>query len=81
MLKYYLNVIDHLRQDFENKERQMGLSVLRFEVTEGVAVITMDNPPVNALTPAFLDDFQAVQNRSWPVVKSIVQRVPTVLPV
>ena len=36
----------------------MKLSVLKFEITEGVAVIKMDNPPVNALTPAFLDDLQ-----------------------
>lgn len=38
----------------------MKLSVIRFEIVEQVGVITMNNPPVNALTPAFLDDFECI---------------------
>ncbi len=41
-------------------EPTMELSVLNFEITDNVAVITMNNPPVNALTPAFLDEFQQI---------------------
>ena len=36
----------------------MKLSVLEFEIIENVAVINMNNPPINALTPDFLNDFQ-----------------------
>ena len=35
----------------------MDLSVLKFEIIDNVAVIKMNNPPMNALTPSFLDDF------------------------
>ncbi|MBW1894557.1 MAG: enoyl-CoA hydratase/isomerase family protein [Deltaproteobacteria bacterium] len=35
----------------------MNTSVLTFEIIDNVAIIKMDNPPVNALTPAFLDEF------------------------
>lgn len=38
----------------------MKLSVINFKVVEKVAIILMNNPPVNALTPAFLDDFENV---------------------
>ena len=38
----------------------MVLTVLNYEIIEDVAVIKMDNPPVNALGPAFLDDFTQV---------------------
>ena len=38
----------------------MDLSVLEFEITENVALITMNNPPINALTPVFMDDFKLV---------------------
>ena len=38
----------------------MALTVLHSEIQENVAVITMNNPPVNALTPVFLDDFTEV---------------------
>mgnify|MGYP001172516036 CR=1 FL=1 len=38
----------------------MELSVLTFDIIENVAVIKMNNPPVNALTPAFLNDFNHV---------------------
>ncbi len=38
----------------------MELSVLGFGITDHVAVITMNNPPVNALTPGFLKDFNYV---------------------
>ncbi len=41
----------------------MNLSVLKFELIENVAVITMNNPPVNALEPAFLDDFKKIFNK------------------
>jgi len=36
------------------------LSVLKFEIKDDVAVITMNNPPVNALTPVFLEDFNQI---------------------
>jgi enoyl-CoA hydratase len=36
----------------------MGLSFIHYKMVDQVAVITMDNPPVNALTPLFLDDFE-----------------------
>ena len=36
------------------------LSVINFKIVENVAVVSMNNPPVNALTPAFLDDFERV---------------------
>jgi len=36
----------------------MDLSVISFKVKESVAVITMNNSPVNALTPEFLKDFE-----------------------
>ncbi len=35
----------------------MELSVLQLEIMDNVAVVKMNNPPVNALGPAFLDDF------------------------
>ncbi len=38
----------------------MNLTVLDLEITENVAVIKMNNPPINALTPAFLDDFNKI---------------------
>lgn len=38
----------------------MELSVLSFEINEAVAVIKMNNPPVNALGPAFLEDFSQI---------------------
>jgi enoyl-CoA hydratase len=38
----------------------MNLSVLKYEVVDAVAVITMDHPPVNALGPPFLEDFERV---------------------
>lgn len=38
----------------------MDLTVLRFKIEKNVAVIKMDNPPINALTPAFLKDFDHV---------------------
>lgn len=38
----------------------MDLTVLDFKILENVAVITMNNPPINALTPAFLEDFTRV---------------------
>ncbi len=38
----------------------MQLSVLQFEITNNVGVISMDNPPVNALTPSFLEDFNQI---------------------
>ncbi len=38
----------------------MELSVLTYEIIDNVAVIEMNNPPVNALTPAFLNDFNQV---------------------
>jgi len=40
----------------------MDLTVLNFEITEDVAVITMNNPPINALTPVFLEDFDHAFN-------------------
>jgi enoyl-CoA hydratase len=36
----------------------MKLTVLDFEITEDVAIIKMNNPPVNALTPTFLEEFR-----------------------
>ena len=38
----------------------MDLAVLDFTIKENVAVITMNNPPINALTPVFLKDFNQV---------------------
>ena len=38
----------------------MDLSVLKFELIEQVAVITMAHPPVNALGLPFWDDFDRV---------------------
>lgn len=35
----------------------MDLSVLSFEIIDAVAIIKMNNPPVNALGPTFLDEF------------------------
>jgi len=40
----------------------MDLTVLGFEIIKNVAVITMNNPPINALTPVFLKDFDQVFN-------------------
>src|SRR5437899_4661015 len=40
----------------------MAADSVRYEITDGVAVITIDNPPVNALSPAVWDGIdQAVQ--------------------
>ncbi|MBW2179359.1 MAG: enoyl-CoA hydratase/isomerase family protein [Deltaproteobacteria bacterium] len=36
----------------------MKFSVLNFEIIENVAVIKLNNPPVNAMTPDFLGDFE-----------------------
>ena len=36
----------------------MKFSVLNFDTTQNVAVIKLNNPPVNAMTPAFLEDFE-----------------------
>jgi enoyl-CoA hydratase/carnithine racemase len=41
----------------------MKLSVLRYEVVDQVARITLDHPPVNALGLSFLDEFEAVLGR------------------
>ena len=41
----------------------MNLSVLEYEVVEGVARIALHNPPVNALDTRFLEDFEAVLDR------------------
>ncbi len=41
----------------------MELSVLRYEVADGVARIAIHNPPVNALDTRFLEDFEAVLDR------------------
>jgi len=41
----------------------MGFSVLRYEVVDQVARITMDYPPANALGIPFLDDFRVVLER------------------
>jgi len=41
----------------------MELSVLSFEIIDAVAVIKMNNPPVNALGPVFLEDFEKVLSR------------------
>jgi enoyl-CoA hydratase len=38
----------------------MDLTVLNYEISENVAIIKMNNPPINALTPAFLEDFKRV---------------------
>jgi enoyl-CoA hydratase/carnithine racemase len=38
----------------------MDFSVIDFEIIDAVAVIKMNNPPVNALGPDFLDDFDRV---------------------
>ncbi|MBW1787039.1 MAG: enoyl-CoA hydratase/isomerase family protein [Deltaproteobacteria bacterium] len=38
----------------------MEFSVLKFEIVDRIAVIKMNNPPVNALGPAFLEDFNRV---------------------
>ena len=38
----------------------MELSVISFEVKESVAIIKMNNSPVNALTPEFLKDFEKI---------------------
>jgi enoyl-CoA hydratase len=43
-----------------HKEITMKLSVINFAIVEDVAIISLNNPPVNALTPAFLDDFECV---------------------
>lgn len=41
-------------------ETMMKLSVLTFDIEDQVAVIKMNNPPVNAMTPVFLDDFSEI---------------------
>jgi len=38
----------------------MNLSVINFKIKKSVAVVTMNNPPVNALTPEFLEDFEKI---------------------
>ncbi len=38
----------------------MELSVVSFKVKESVAIIKMNNSPVNALTPEFLEDFEKI---------------------
>jgi len=38
----------------------MNLSVLTFEIEKNVAIIKMNNPPINALGPEFLNDFDQV---------------------
>jgi enoyl-CoA hydratase len=38
----------------------MHLSVLLLEMVERVAVVRMNNPPVNAMGPAFLEDFNRI---------------------
>jgi enoyl-CoA hydratase/carnithine racemase len=41
----------------------MNLSVLTYETVDSVAVITMNHPPVNALGPDFLEDFEQIMDR------------------
>lgn len=41
----------------------MELSAMSFEIIDAVAVIKMNNPPVNALGPVFLEDFDKVLSR------------------
>ena len=38
----------------------MDLTIINYKIVEQVAVITINNPPVNALTPIFLDEFESV---------------------
>ncbi len=42
------------------KEIIEHLTLLNFSVDGGVAIVKMNNPPVNALTPGFLDEFKTV---------------------
>lgn len=52
----------------------MDLSVLKFELIDQVAVITMAHPPVNALGLPFLDDFDRVLDHlgTFPVARAVV---------
>ncbi len=45
-----------------HKEIDMKLTVLEYELSETVAIITMNHPPVNALGVEFLEDFNSVLN-------------------
>jgi enoyl-CoA hydratase/carnithine racemase len=48
------------KRDFLFLKCEASLSVLDLEMVEAVAVVTMNNPPVNALGPGFLSDLEAV---------------------
>ena len=41
----------------------MDLNVLNYKIVEKVGVITMNNPPVNALDVSFFQDFRVITNR------------------
>lgn len=42
----------------------MDLSVMHFEIVDSVGVVTMNHPPVNALGPEFLADFERILTRA-----------------
>ncbi len=49
--------------------------LVKYAVTDGVAVITIDNPPVNALSPGVPEGLEAAVARAQPEtpdVKAIV---------
>jgi 3-hydroxyacyl-CoA dehydrogenase len=48
--------------------------VIQYDVTDGIAVITIDNPPVNALGPGVLEGIEAAVERGVddPSVKALV---------
>ena len=50
------------------------MSLVRYEVTDGVAVVTIDNPPVNALTPALWEGLEeaVVRGNADPAAEAIV---------
>jgi 3-hydroxyacyl-CoA dehydrogenase len=50
------------------------MSLVRYEVTDGVAVVTIDNPPVNALTPAIWEGLEeaVARGNADPAAEAIV---------
>src|ERR1700741_2548314 len=57
------------------EEREMSeRELVRFETVDGIGVITVDNPPVNALSPGVPDGITAAVDRgnADPSVKAMV---------
>src|SRR5207247_9208564 len=75
-------IVEFHNEDFPYKKCSRKLScsthrvnkMIRYEIAEGIAVITIDNPPVNELGSGVLDEIEAAIGRGIddPSVRALV---------